>query len=242
MQEKNNLDNLQSSHLCKLLNYSGDYEIEKYAAFIMDTEYRKVNSHTQISCCDALDAIRSSLFYSDYIKLLNVLDYSLLYKSDIHGARHIERVAIHTFLICLLEKIPDDWIKICIAAAEYHDIGRIDDSENPFHGLYGANELYNNPVPVSCFTEAEQEIIRFLVASHSVDDMRAEEFFRYLFCISENEKNDVLKMLAILKDADALDRFRLTLHSLDTRFLRNKSAKNLIRCALELYLVSEYRI
>lgn len=240
MQENTNLDNLQSSHLCKLLNYSGNHEIEKYVAFIMDTEYSKVDYHTQISCGDALYTIRSSLFFSEYIKMLNALDYSLLYQSDIHGARHIERVAIHTFLICLLEEIPHDWLKICIAAAEYHDIGRFDDTENPFHGLYGANKLQKCSIPLNCFTETEQEMIRFLVAGHSVDDMRAEEFFRHLFRISENEKNNVLKMLAILKDADALDRFRLTLHSLDPRFLRNKSAKRLIRFALDLYLLSEY--
>ena len=242
MQDNNNLYHFRSSHLCKLLNYRGNHEIEKYTAFIMDTEYRKVDSHTQISCSDALYTVRSSLLFSEYIKMLNALDYSLLYQSDIHGAKHIERVAIHTFLICLLEKIPIDWIKICITAAEYHDIGRIDDTDNSFHGLYGANKLQNGSASLNHFTETEQEMIRFLVAAHSVDDIRAEEFFRLLFCISVNEKDNVLKMLSVLKDADALDRFRLTLHSLDPRFLRNNSAKKLIRFALELYLVSEYRI
>ena len=240
MQENNNLNDFQSSHLCKLLNYRGNHEIEKYAAFIMDTEYRKVAPHTQIPCCDALHAIRCSLPHSNYIKIINALDYSILYQSEIHGARHIERVAVHTLLICLLEEIPYNWMKICIAAAEYHDIGRLDDTENPFHGLYGANQLQRCSTPLNYFTETEQEMIRFLVAAHSVDDMRAEEFFRHLFRISENEKNNVLKMLAILKDADALDRFRLTLHSLDPRFLRTDSAKRLIRFALELYLLSEF--
>ena len=47
------------------------------------------------------------------------------------------------------------------------------------------------------------------------------------------------KLLDIVKDADALDRFRLSAHSLHPRFLRTESAKSMIQAAFELFCCSK---
>ena len=47
------------------------------------------------------------------------------------------------------------------------------------------------------------------------------------------------KLLDIVKDADALDRFRLSAHSLNPRFLRTESAKSMIQAAFELFCCSK---
>ena len=45
------------------------------------------------------------------------------------------------------------------------------------------------------------------------------------------------KLLDIVKDADALDRFRLSAHSLNPRFLRTESAKSMIQAAFVVLVV-----
>jgi hypothetical protein len=55
------------------------------------------------------------------------------------------------------------------------------------------------------------------------------------YCLNDYD-SEYETLLKILKDADALDRFRLTEHSLATHYLRNKISCSFIGAAFDMVL------
>src|SRR5207237_168473 len=102
---------------------------------------------------------------------------------------------------------------------------RIDDTIDPEHGSRAAtwiDENLKDKIPIDSF-----EIVKYIDTWHVPHDDLAPE---------------MTPELAIFKDADALDRARiLSAAGFDTRYMRNKPAKNLTLAAKLLYQVSSQK-
>ena len=186
--------------------------------------------YKQFSLYEVMKLIRSCPQFLQFIETMNSLRYDALYKSNIHGVPHIERVVILAFILSVLYQLDYQSTFILLEAAKYHDIGRIDDGNDFKHGMRGA-EKYNELFVTS--NRIDSRIIMALIEAHSVNDEKAESIFDK-YDIPKKLHERVRKLLYFLKDADSLDRFRLTDHSLKTKFLRYSESHKLIEVACEM--------
>ncbi len=198
---------------------------------ILTTYYPKIHLRLQLSAAEVLELLRRSPFSGLFPASMNGLQTDALYKSYIHGQNHIERTAVLSACLALLLDLQEREFLLCLEAAKYHDTGRIQDGEDPEHGRRGARKI---PELCRSYTEAEQTLLQAVITAHSLPDREELPVFRQ-YC-----KNDIdayrtyRSMIKILKDADALDRFRLSCHSLDTRYLRLNVSHRLLRAACEI--------
>lgn len=143
--------------------------------------------------------------------------------SDIHAAAHCERVLLYA-LILGYDIFGDDneALDILAHAAIFHDTRRQDDYLDTGHGARAA-------VYYEQFCRGNDAIVfhpetAFLMRYHDLDDNVGKEAIRKHFGANADR---VLKLYAIFKDADALDRWRLGSRGLDPKFLRTDKAKTM---------------
>lgn len=188
---------------------------------------------TEISQCSVeclINGIKNTSTYYLFIKEMNKIVKSLLYKSQVHGEKHITRVCILAYYLACLKKLPVEIIYDVLEIAKYHDIGRINDEEDSNHGLRGAM-LYDQYFR---HISSKSNVYGAIITAHSLGDEAFERVWLE-WTDSMDEINYGKMLLGIIKDADALDRFRLRDCSLRTEFLHNKESLHLVRAAYELY-------
>lgn len=176
------------------------------------------------------------------IEKIKKIKDKFLYKSVFHGLHHSEKVFLFAYIIGKYNNLSNVDLEILTDAAIYHDIGRIDETEDSFHGLNSAkniskvvnSEIYKDPQNLA--------ILKAICDGHSRDD-------KYLnlvagdYEISESNLPRFEKLLKILKDADALDRTRFmktSLAALNEKYLRSDFSKQLVQLANTIN--EEYRI
>lgn len=138
-----------------------------------------------------------------------------------HENLHTLRVLLYTLIISELSQTSKDIMIMAADAAVYHDIGRNTDGIEPNHGVM-SKKIYeeNNPI---------NEIVSFAIEYHCESDEEVKQAAQKRF---ENP-NTVLRVLEILKDADALDRLRFGYYfqsndSLDVKQLRLEASKKIV--------------
>lgn len=154
------------------------------------------------------------------LEKLGVKDSQFTHKSKLHGAGHVNRVIFNAMTLCRGmgwgELMPEVW-----ASAYLHDLSRRHDGECQEHGRWAVDE--------------KLEQYRELFTAAGVTDFDAVELAVDWHCRDEikpsNEKH--ARILALLKDADALDRCRLG--DLDPRYLRLPRTPFLIKFAERLF-------
>ena len=162
--------------------------------------------------------------------------------SRLHGVGHTQRVHIHARR--LLGEL--GWDKrdahLVLNAALWHDIGRETDGIEPRHGelsVLRADQLGLT----ATLQPADAAIIRFAIQWHSLSDRGAAARAAELAADPDEarrlaEPERALRVLWVLKDADALDRIRLGFGDCaDPRQLRHAAAVALIPFAAELFAV-----
>lgn len=202
---------------------------------IMHQYYADVIDFQQKSIYDVIDMILTSEYRQIFLDSMRQLKIEKLYKSDIHGQDHIERVCILTAYLGIQMKLSEHMFALCLEAAKYHDIGRCDDSEDRQHGYRGSRNI------LKCcegFSELDCEMIAVVVEAHSLLDEEAGEVFDKYELLNSSDFEMYQKILYILKDADALDRFRLTDYSLDVEFLRLPESMHVVLAACEMNQIS----
>lgn len=150
--------------------------------------------------------------------------------NDSHDVMHTLRVAFLCCIIGVHERLTEqEQLSLC-EAAMYHDAGRETDGCESRHGEKGA-EVYRNE-------DGHDPYVDFAIRMHCVDDkLYAEQLFRKFS--SEKERAAALRILNILKDADALDRVRFGLalepgqDGLDVNYLRFDFSKRLTPLAMQ---------
>jgi HD superfamily phosphodiesterase len=162
--------------------------------------------------------------------------------SRLHGPGHTRRVHVHAQR--LLEQLrwdPAD-SRLVLHAALWHDIGRAGDGIEPEHGLRSA-ERADELGLTAALDPDDAAIVRFAILRHSLRDRGAAELAAELAASADRARRlaqpeRALRVLWLLKDADALDRVRLGFgERADPRQLRHPEAIDLIPFASALYAV-----
>jgi HD superfamily phosphodiesterase len=151
-------------------------------------------------------------------------------RSQLHGVSHTQRVHIHAQRLAAELEWPAAETRIALSAALWHDIGRTDDGVDPGHGEASARRAVALGLPRS-LSSGDGSIVVFAVHYHSLDDDEGEQAAR-----RQGRPDRALRVLRLLKDADALDRVRLApWEAADPKQLRYPVTAAHIPFAAELY-------
>lgn len=144
--------------------------------------------------------------------------------SPIHAFGHCERVLLFSLMLCE-EVFGDDHEAMDTLALTsiFHDSRRQDDYLDTGHGARAAvyYKDYCNSHPDITYSEISAYLMRY----HDLDDRLGIQAIRKHFSAGADR---ALKMYAIFKDADALDRWRLGSYGLDPRYLRLDESHGLV--------------
>jgi putative nucleotidyltransferase with HDIG domain len=161
-------------------------------------------------------------------------------RSGLHGVRHTQRVHIHAQR--LTEEV--GWARadaeLVLRAALWHDIGRLGDGVEPEHGAASVTRADTLGLTAGLACE-DAAVVRFAILRHSLPDDGAREHAESLAAAGDPARRLVqperaLRVLWLLKDADALDRVRLGLgERADPRQLRHARTHELLSFAAALY-------
>lgn len=144
--------------------------------------------------------------------------------SSLHGIKHSYRVMLHCLRLGILSGRLKE-AKNAFFGAYIHDMARRHDGYCTIHGANAANNKL--PVYKQLFSNfgADNEdlsVIKQIVTYHSLPNEIAAD-------------TEIYSTLAILKDADALDRIRLGKHDLNPDYLRMAATHNSIIFGEELF-------
>jgi len=147
----------------------------------------------------------------------NLTDEDFKIDSDIHGIGHVYRVMFNTLLLGnQLDDVKNT--KNSFYAAFIHDLSRRHDGHCELHGGFSVDENFDKYKHL--FVDGNFDDIKMACIRHSLSNELPKEHKSY-------------KSTAILKDADALDRVRLS--ELDIKFLRFKESHDLIKISEDLF-------
>ena len=129
--------------------------------------------------------------------VLTTIPYESFYMEGIHGIAHAYRVLQLVQLISAAEglnKYQKDLLEFC---AIFHDIGRINDLRDDFHGKRTISVLKENTF--FGFTKFDVPLVHYIISSHCItDSMAYEDVRKYKVA----DSSFALKMLKIFKDSD----------------------------------------
>lgn len=147
------------------------------------------------------------------------------HKSSLHGINHTYRVMFNClYLSKKINKKESGLLAFC--AAFIHDMARKHDGLCKEHGLWACEskfDLYKDKFINQGVNTSQFDEIKFAVKNHSENVEITETHPYYL-------------TTAILKDADALDRFRISDDNLNPDFLRFDISKTLIPFSKNFFL------
>jgi HD superfamily phosphodiesterase len=166
-----------------------------------------------------------------------------LRRSGLHGVAHTRRVCIHARRLTEELGWPPEDAVLVLRAALYHDIGRLGDGVEPGHGA-GSVARADELGLLAALPQADAAVVRFAIRRHSLRDAGAPPDAEKLAAASDParrlaEPERALRVLWLLKDADALDRIRLGPgEHADPRQLRWARTAGLLVFAEALYRAS----
>lgn len=170
----------------------------------------------------------------EFLKIYRDINKDVLYKSEIHGIYHSEKVLLFSYLLAKEFNLSKDDLKIICDAAKYHDIGRTCDTEDVWHGKRSSDMIHE---VVDYEDKKELSLLKAVVEGHSRKDADKDRNFDDYFWeyeqLEESYKERYNILYDILKDADALDRARLigTGAALNEDYLRIEQSKKYIDLA-----------
>lgn len=211
-------------------------------------EYVKSNSNTKKSRDQyEKNKFKYSKFYSNYNEQYDLFDevedliknkkinYILEEIEDIdydkelflsegdYGIAHTKRAMLEAAILANRENLTEQDTKILVASAKYHDIGMKNDENDKEHGKISISKIKHE---LDSFTEADQEIIKFLIVEHALDKKENEEAIANL---NEAKKSKFRKMLSYFRDIDELEKVRL--YDMNPLNLENEVSKRMINIA-----------
>lgn len=143
---------------------------------------------------------------------------------SIHGINHIYRTMTICALLGELQQQPRTGL-LAFCGAYIHDLARINDGIDAMHGQRAADMLFHKFDSLwdkYNLTDKERESVMAAVAQHS-----KREWMR--------PSDDGYDVMAVLKDADALDRCRFSRNGLNPDWLRLPQSRQLIETAKCLF-------
>lgn len=198
---------------------------EDFFAKQENMQYKKIISENQNQY--SLEMILNRLIKNNKInelqKEINTIKEEFLYTSFIHGINHNERVLFWTYFLSLHCDLDKASMRIVLDGAKYHDIARVNDLPDIHHGEKATEELSKIVDDKIYQNENNIKLLKGIVELHSLPDKKAEYVMeKYKI---EN-KNLFYTLFSILKDADALDRIRLTYNEKNIFSFKSRNLKN----------------
>jgi len=145
--------------------------------------------------------------------------------SGIHGISHTRRVLIHAHAIATARDVDPDWFESLVLAAAWHDIGRTHDGREPEHGPNSVEKVHRLGLDAGVSPAILAQAL-FAIEWHSVPDYLALDHAGGLDPGHRPEPGTLLRVLWLLKDADGLDRVRIS--DLDPGQLRYEESLRLV--------------
>ena len=156
------------------------------------------------------------------------LNTDILFKSNVHGQDHIERVIFFALVLAWKYDLDNKDTDIIRYAACLHDTKRVNDTWDVDHGKRAASES----IKYANINKDDTNILQAVIAAHAADDKIMDETLREF--INEDDDFERTKRLAkYFKDSDGLDRVRI--NHLNPDYLRNDFSKDLVDLAYELF-------
>ena len=219
------------------LVYKGKIHYKDVVAFIERRGEKEIVAFfDDISSVEQIDLLSlSELLYNyDFLEEYNEgkwdIKPKLFHNSDgIHGVTHAERVLFLVLAISHMEDVDEEDRELLITGAKYHDIGRNHDNKCLNHGAYSYKKMKELGFLIESSYENE-ELIKYIVENHCIDDKAA---YKNIENYDIKDTKHAMYLLNILKDADNLDRVRIS--DLDPAYLRTESAKELVAIAYGLF-------
>lgn len=150
------------------------------------------------------------------------------HNTSTHGESHTARVLANALLIAEeLECLNDSQIKLLAMAAVFHDCGRLGDSIETGHGKRSAEIVLKSDAINGYFNENDKKVLSTIISCHDIDDDKGIVYIEEN--VPESNKETAKLLYYILKDADALDRYRLSGYrrEFDYNLLRLEESKRL---------------
>ena len=169
---------------------------------------------------------KDSKYFDILLDTYENLNTGILFKSQVHGQGHIERVIFFSLLLAWrydLDKKDTDIIRY---AACLHDTKRVDDGWDIEHGRRAAIES----ISYANIDKDDINILQAVITAHSIDDNNMEDVMEE-YKVDDSDR--ALFLAKLFKDADGLDRVRI--NRLDPTYLRNDFSKQIVDFAYILY-------
>lgn len=152
-----------------------------------------------------------------------VTPYDFDQQGEIHGLAHTVRVMTYVYILAEKLNLPREGA-LAYCAAYLHDAARKHDAICRVHGKWSAEHklpLYEEQFYHLGISRKDRDELRIAIAWHSSEQ--------------ELDRNHPYsRTVALLKDADALDRFRFSEDDLDVKFLRYRTSLDMIGFARAL--------
>ncbi len=234
--ELNNLVNLVNGISNGNISSTRPSLSKAYSKSILELKNQGIN---QNALAETFKSIISSSFYQYARQKEKNIDQRKIYNSKIHGINHSRKVAILSSAILQDFGINFDerMVDILMTACYYHDIGRIMDfgphAKNSVRKLKKMDLRFENGEE---YTDEDRNMLYTIVEAHEGKDSDLSKIMKK-YNISE-EKQEVVKFYSyVLKDADALDRARISTKfymDLNPQYLRFNESKRLINFSFDL--------
>lgn len=218
-------DLIQNTDLYLSVNYNKEYP-----------KYELKNLETQFDILNLKEYLKNNNLEDLLKKEINDINTESLYKSEGHGISHNIKVLIYAFIMCKEQNLNSIQTRIILDSCKYHDIGRKDDEDDTYHGERSSNKIDSIIKDDEFYSKTYyKNLLKAAMDIHSKDDEQ-ENIIATKYNV---DLKDLKPIYHVLKDADALDRIRLTMFvplttDLNTDYLRTKESKKLIKFACQL--------
>lgn len=142
----------------------------------------------------------------------------------LHGSGHVYRVMYHALKLGRMLNYVHE-TKLAFFAAYIHDMSRLHDGRCSEHGQRAADSKLPLFIPLFKRNGMKDEDIPYIYTAVAMHCLNSE--------LPETDPH--FAVTALLKDADALDRIRISTNDLKLKFLRLKETTSLLPFAEELF-------
>lgn len=203
------------------LDYRSEKEILVFPENVKILDNEELLSITQLSDIYAQEFSNVQYVFKHICEVYNETIKGFLEGFSDHDTNHLYRVSILSGLLHEIvreeyDELNDRTLINVMKAGLFHDIGRKNECEDAEHGKRSVELLNKYQIDTN---QTMQQIIEY----HCQDDSKLPK------CSSQTEI-----LYKILKDADALDRVRFGIRSLDINYLRLDVSESLIFFAHQL--------